>query len=148
MADISGLWVTQSGAVYQFLPENGYIVATYHQPNADQLAAGINVGDLAYKATLLGNVLVGVFHQRFPLTARTRCPGAWVHESSLYLQISDAADMLTGTLLMEHLPDDSCHYDDRRLVTLVFERVTNEALKASKPAKRSSSPAKGYPSAG
>jgi hypothetical protein len=58
------------------------------------------------------------------LADKERCPGAWLIASSLHPQVSDEFDRMSGVLLLEHLPEDSCQPDDRRLDTLTFEPTT------------------------
>lgn len=126
MDDLSGYWRTGSGAEYEIRYEADYLIALYWNPSPPQRASGFKRGDLAYKGTLVGRVLVGTFYQRFPLDTRERCPGMWERPTTLYLQVSEDSNRLSGTLLEEHLPDDSCVIDDRRLSALVFERIADE----------------------
>lgn len=125
---LSGFWRTQSGAVYKFSNEAGQIIGLYWIPSASQTASGFVQGDLAFKGTLIGRVLVGSFHQRFHLEDKGRCPGSWDHYSSLYLQISGDDQEMDGVLLSEHLSENDCIIDDRRLVTLVFSRVSSDKV--------------------
>jgi hypothetical protein len=120
--DLTGTWRTGSGAEYQFRPESDYIIALYWDPSPAQQAAGFKRGDLAYRGTLIGKILVGTFFQRFSLENKDRCPGLWERPTTLYLQLSDDGNSLSGALLEEHLSDESCVIDDRRLGMLNFQR--------------------------
>ena len=125
-ASVTGFYRTASGAVYRFFSEQEYTVAVYHEPSARQAATGIVRGDLAYKATLVGKVLVGTFHQRHAIEARERCPGLWQFPSTLCLEVSEDSSQLKGTLLEEHLMENECRIDDRRLSILVFDKIIPE----------------------
>ena len=132
---LSGYWRTGSGAEYKITYESDYVIFIYWNPSPAQQAAGFVRGDLAYKGTLIGNVLVGTFFQRFPLTEKERCIGTWETPTVLYLQLSEDHQELSGTLLASHLPSDSCIIDDRRLVPLTFIRfVENQQCTEKKSA--------------
>jgi hypothetical protein len=124
--DITGYWQTESGCVYHFSREDEFIVATIYRPTAYQTLCGIKPADLVFKGTLVGKVLVGVFQQRCLLSDKERCPGAWLASSTLYLQVSDSFDLMTGDCLIWHIPDNSCEADDRRLDVLTFKPATPE----------------------
>jgi hypothetical protein len=120
--DLTGYWQTRSGTVYKFFTENGFLVGIYFKPNSTQISYGIEAGDLAFKGTLVGEILSGEFHHCFPLEIKQRCPGMYLLVTPMALKVSKEGDKLTGLLLNTHLPDDSCTPDDRRLEELVFER--------------------------
>lgn len=125
LVDLTGYWRTGSGAEYRFGTESDQLVRLYWNPSAAQQAAGFERGDLAYRGTFVGSVLVGTFFQRFALEDKERCPGMWERPTTLYLQVSGDGNELSGVLLQEHLPDDSYVIDDRRLSNLVFQRIAD-----------------------
>jgi hypothetical protein len=131
--DMVGFWKTGSGAIYKFQSECDYLVALYWQPSEGQVAVGYKQGDLAFKGDLVGKILAGQFYHRFSLKEKDRCPGIWELRTTIYIQVADSGDSMTGQLLLSHLPDQGCKPDDRMLQELVFERVAPETLNDVKP---------------
>ncbi len=120
---LSGYWETESGATYEFVHDGNSILAIYDRPTQSQKDTGVVKGDIAYKGDLIGKIIVGEFHHRFPLTDQKSCPGLeWYLKTTLYLAVSDDSNKLEGDLLLTHV-NDSCEIDDRKMDHLIFSRI-------------------------
>jgi len=120
--DVVGYWKSETGATYRFLHEGDYLIALYEQPNDTQTAAGIKSGDLAYKGTIIDKVASGTFYQYFPIENKKTCPALWAAPTPLCFQVADDFNKMEGDLVYEHISDNGCKIDDRRIARLVLTR--------------------------
>ena len=70
--DLTGFWTSSSGTVYLFAHKDRNVLATYALPDPAQVATGVKAGDIAFVGDVVGQVVSGQFHQRFPLDSRDR----------------------------------------------------------------------------
>ncbi|WP_158792242.1 hypothetical protein [Granulicella sp. L60] len=123
--NLSGMWQTGSGAVYEIWQKGINVLALYSEPSQGQVESGVRSGDIAFVGTVIGQIATVQFHHRAPLTQRTTCPATWYFVDTLYLTISSDGNQMDGDLIDEHVSDE-CRVDDRRLDHLTFVR-TREA---------------------
>lgn len=110
---LDGLWKSQSGTIYNIRMTGALIVGTYEVPNAAQIAAGIQKGDLAIKGSFIPNVLTGTYYQRAPLKIQELCPEFKVIDTPIQWETNGPE--LTGSLLLISGTDSSCNVTGRRL---------------------------------
>ncbi|MGX9431166.1 MULTISPECIES: hypothetical protein [Bradyrhizobium] len=120
-ADLSGKWESDSGAIYSFSQIDQNISAVYDLPDDEQLASGIKPGDIAFSGTVIGNILSGVFYQRFSSDETPACAANFYHPTHLYLTVSDDGAEMEGELLRTHV-DDSCKAYRRFFQHLIIKR--------------------------
>jgi hypothetical protein len=120
--DLTGVWQTQSGAIYAVAQKGEALLATYLQPSQGQSESGISKGDIAYSGNIVGGIATGVFHHRMALDSRGICPATWYFVTPMHLAVSKDGNTMEGDLLVGHQSDD-CFIDDRRIDHLKFTRV-------------------------
>jgi hypothetical protein len=121
--NLSGMWQTSSGAVYQLWQTGINVLAVYSEPSQGQVESGVRSGDIAFVGTVVGQIAIVQFHHRAPLTLRSICPATWYFVDTMYLTVSADGTQMEGDLIDEHL-SDKCRVDDRRLDHLVFVRMS------------------------
>ena len=120
--DLSGYWISGSGAVYQFIQKGNDVIATFEKPNQAQSDGGVKPGDVAFTGKVTGSIVAGLFHQRFPTSLREKCPANWYSTTDLKLTISADGAEMDGVVLLPHI-SDTCEIDDGRMVQQVLKRT-------------------------
>jgi hypothetical protein len=124
IANISGLWQSQSGARYS-CSQNGRgfscIAVTVTEPQA---RAGVRVGDVAFTGIVFEYVAMADFIGRVPSIAGAEptCPSSYFKHSELNFRISDDLRVLRGELLILHM-DGDCSQDGATIQEAVLRRV-------------------------
>jgi hypothetical protein len=155
--DVSGKWISQTGAVYGIAQTKQDVSAIYFAPNAEQVATGIRSGDSAFTGRLTDRALRATFYQRIPA-----CHSRW-SLSLIEFMIARDGNTMEGDLPRIHV-DDNCVVDESWSQHLVLRRSVESVARLptqplpvgtpTKPHKRtfapteSSSPAKYHCPAG
>jgi hypothetical protein len=74
-ADLNGMWISQSGAVYRIEQIQREVSAIYYTPNLEQTATGVTNGDVAFRGFLEDHSLSAAFSQR--ISNLPACPFTW-----------------------------------------------------------------------
>lgn len=119
--DLTGYWTSASGSVYQFAHKDRNVIATYATPNPTQVATGVKPGDIAFVGDIVGRVVSGLFHQRFPLQDRDRCPATWYVTTNLILVVNDDASVMEGPAMVVG-QNEQCQIADREVRVLNLKR--------------------------
>jgi hypothetical protein len=120
---LDGIYETQSNAVYKIINENSnHYKFLYWEPNTRQKECGIKKGDVAFKGTLLSNILLGTFYQYYSLNMKEKCPENWENPTPIMLKVSGNEKTIIGDLLEERL-QDNCKKDARRIIQLKFIKL-------------------------
>jgi hypothetical protein len=124
MANISGLWQSQSGARYSCSQSGrGFscIAVTVTEPQA---RSGVRVGDVAFTGIIYEHVAIADFIGRVPSIAgaATTCPSGYFKNSELNFRISDDSRILRGELLIRHM-DGNCAQDGATIQEAILRRI-------------------------
>jgi hypothetical protein len=121
--DLTGFWTSSSGTVYLFAHKDRNVLATYASPNPAQVATGVKAGDIAFVGDIVGQVVSGQFHQRFPLNSRDRCPANWYFTTSQILVVNDDASVMEGPAMIVG-QNEQCQIADRAVRLFNLKRST------------------------
>jgi hypothetical protein len=124
IANIVGLWQSQSGARYTCAQTGrGFscVAETVTQPQA---RSGLSVGDVVFAGIIYEYVAIADFNVRFQpgKEGLPFCPSNYFQHAELNLRISDDSRVLRGELLIRHM-DDNCAPDGATIQEAIFRRI-------------------------
>jgi hypothetical protein len=124
IANISGLWQSQSGARYSCSQNGRGFTCIAVTVTETQARSGVRVGDVAFTGLIFEYVAVADFIGRVPSIggAVATCPSKYVKHSELNFRISDDSRVLRGELLIHHL-DSNCTQDGATIQEALLRRV-------------------------
>ena len=124
VANISGLWQSQSGARYSCSQNGRGFTCVAVTVTEAQARSGVRVGDVAFTGIVFEYVAVADFIGRVPAVAGDvpGCPSSYFKNSELNFRISDDSKVLRGELLIRHL-DGNCAQDGATIQEALLRRV-------------------------
>ena len=119
---LTGRWESQStpGLIYEISQNNVEIYAIYGTVPPGH---AVEPGELAFRGDLLGSVIRAQFFARFSREIERRCPNKQKDSTAIYFSVVDLGNTIRGYQMQEHIPDNRCEADDRRLFEIVLRRV-------------------------
>ena len=124
IANISGLWQSQSGARYSCLQNGRGFTCIAVTVTESQARSGVRVGDVAFTGIVYEYVAIADFIGRVPSIAGAVpiCPSSYFKHSELNFRISDDSRVLRGELLIHHM-GDNCAQDGATIQEALLRRV-------------------------
>jgi hypothetical protein len=123
IANISGLWRSQSGARYSCSQNGRGFTCIAVTVTESQARSGVRVGDVAFTGIIYEHVAIADFIGRVPSIAGAPiCPSSYFKHAELNFRISDDSRVLRGELLIRHM-DDNCAQDGATIQEAVLRRV-------------------------
>jgi hypothetical protein len=124
IANISGLWQSQSGARYSCSQNGRGFTCIAVTVTETQARSGVRVGDVAFTGIVYEYVAVADFIGRVPSIggAVATCPSSYFKHSELNFRISDDSRVLRGELLIHHM-DGHCTQDGATIQEALLRRI-------------------------